>query len=59
MIYTTLHEIRRFGPCAPGWSRLLSYLGKTAADAAADASWAAAAAWAAERQADKLRELLT
>ena len=29
---TTLNEIREHGPCAPGWTKLLVYLGKTQAD---------------------------
>lgn len=32
MIYTTLNEIRAFNPCKSGWSKLLSYLGKTQPD---------------------------
>ena len=32
MITTTLNEIRRFGPCKPGWEKLLNHLGKTKAD---------------------------
>lgn len=32
MIYTTLPRIREHGPCAPGWRKLLSHLGKTQAD---------------------------
>ena len=29
---TTLNKIRKYGPCADGWEKLLSYLGKTKAD---------------------------
>ena len=29
---TTLNEIRKHNPCAEGWEKLLSYLGKTKAD---------------------------
>lgn len=32
MIHTTLNEIRAFNPSKSAWSRLLSHLGKTAAD---------------------------
>ena len=32
MIHTTLENIRAKRPCAEGWSKLLAYLGKTAAD---------------------------
>ena len=32
MIYTTLNKIREHSPCADGWKKLLSHLGKTAAD---------------------------
>jgi hypothetical protein len=32
MITTTLNAIRKEGPCADGWAKLLKYLGKTAAD---------------------------
>jgi len=32
VIHTTLKRIRRHNPCNGGWRRLLSYLGKTAAD---------------------------
>jgi hypothetical protein len=31
-ICTTLNKIREHGPCAEGWQKLLSYLGKTEAD---------------------------
>ena len=30
--YTTLNKIRKHGPCAGGWSKLLRHLGKTQAD---------------------------
>jgi hypothetical protein len=29
---TTLNRIREYGPCKEGWSKLLTYLGKTSAD---------------------------
>jgi len=29
---TTLNEIRKYGPCESGWSKLLTYLNKTKAD---------------------------
>ena len=29
---TTLKRIRKKGPCKEGWSKLLTYLGKTSAD---------------------------
>ena len=32
MIYTTLARIRAHSPCAGGWAKLLSHLGKTKAD---------------------------
>jgi hypothetical protein len=32
MIYTTLNRVRELSPCADDWSKLLAYLGKTAAD---------------------------
>ena len=32
MLTTTLNRIRDHGPCAPGWEKLLSHLGKTKAD---------------------------
>ena len=32
MITTTLNRIRKHGPCADGWQKLLAGLGKTAAD---------------------------
>ena len=32
MIYTTLNRIRKQGPCADGWRKLLTHLGKTQAD---------------------------
>jgi hypothetical protein len=32
MIYTTLNKIRAHKPCAEGWQKLLSHLGKTRAD---------------------------
>ncbi len=31
-MHTTLKQIRSHGPCADGWQRLLSHLGKTRAD---------------------------
>ena len=30
--YTTLNKIRKHGPCAAGWAKLLRHLGKTQAD---------------------------
>jgi hypothetical protein len=30
--YTTLNKIRKHGPCADGWAKLLRHLGKTQAD---------------------------
>ena len=32
MIYTTLNRIREQSPCAEGWKKLLTHLGKTQAD---------------------------
>jgi hypothetical protein len=32
MIHTTLNAIRAHGPCADGWKKLLTHLGKTEAD---------------------------
>ena len=32
MIVTTLHKIRKAGPCASGWKKLLAYLGKSEGD---------------------------
>ena len=32
MIYTTLNRIREHNPCADGWRKLLTHLGKTEAD---------------------------
>lgn len=32
MKYTTLNKIREHGPCADGWQKLLTHLGKTKAD---------------------------
>lgn len=32
MLTTTLNRIRAHRPCADGWTTLLDYLGKTAAD---------------------------
>ena len=32
MIYTTLNKIREHEPCASGWKKLLSHLGKAQAD---------------------------
>lgn len=32
MLYTTLNRIRKHSPCADGWRKLLTHLGKTEAD---------------------------
>jgi len=32
MLMTTLNRIRAHGPCVDGWTKLLTHLGKTAAD---------------------------
>lgn len=31
-MYTTLNQIREYGPCTEGWRKLLDHLGKKAAD---------------------------